>query len=430
MTAKPIVGIDVSKHWLDACLSGQAGVERVDNTAAAVAAWLRRVDPALVAFEPTGGYERVLCAALRERGVRHVRVHPNDLLAFRQSRAAKAKTDRIDARLIAAFAAEELPRRGLRPSAAAAETLRELAARRRQLVDALHAERCRQALAASEGVRASLAAVAQALQQSLEAIEAELERHVAAKPGLAALSATLQSLPGVGPVTATRWMLATSARMTGRVPPRASVRLDRTTGVQARRRQFKMLRRIGSSPLHHATGQLGHGIEGRPPPHLPQMRAHPVSGGTPPLLEQGIDQRPRRAALGDEPQSLRETLVLYLVEADGPVAPSGRGALRGRPAWMPRRCAAQGSIQGHRAQAGAAGVQIVAPRSNSAWAKSLGRARACGSAPSAAAASAMAPLAAGSGCSMAKRRAATRSTLPSTGTPGTPKAMAAMAVAV
>src|SRR5438128_12547612 len=143
MADKLIVGIDVSKDWLDLCASNAAGVERIANTRQAVAAWLERVAPGLIACEPTGGYERTLIAAARERAIPFVRVHPNDVVAFRKSRGIKAKTDAIDARLIAAFVCDKLARAELRTSLIGDERLRALAARRRPLVDALPAERCR-----------------------------------------------------------------------------------------------------------------------------------------------------------------------------------------------------------------------------------------------------------------------------------------------
>jgi transposase len=160
------------------------------------------VRPAFVAFEPTGGYERTLREVLCERHIPFVRIHPNDVIAFRKSRAIKAKTDRLDAMLIAAFAAEELTRRGLRPSIVGDENLRELASRRRQLVDALQAERCRLALARSEAVQASLGAVIETLAKTLAAIETELEAELAADPQAACLAGLLRSLKGVGPITA------------------------------------------------------------------------------------------------------------------------------------------------------------------------------------------------------------------------------------
>src|SRR4051812_29958807 len=153
MSGKPVVGVDVSKAWLDLCCRGES--VRIANSAAAITAWLDRVDPALVALEPTGGYERPLLAALRERGVPALRVHPNRLVAFRRSRGVAAKTDRIDAALILAFATDLLARQEVPAGTAEREGLRELAARRRQLVAALHAERCRLDVAASAGVRPS-----------------------------------------------------------------------------------------------------------------------------------------------------------------------------------------------------------------------------------------------------------------------------------
>jgi transposase len=202
MADKRIVGVDVAKSWLDLCVAGEERVDRIDNTIEAVTAWLAREAPTVVAFEPTGGHERTLQAALRQRGILFGRVHPNDVVAFRKSRGIRAKTDRIDARLIATFAAEELGRRGLRPPIPGDPELRELAARRRQLIDALHAERCRLALAEASAVRISLEALIQALVSGLEAIEAELAARIAADPDYAALANLLQTVHGVGPVTA------------------------------------------------------------------------------------------------------------------------------------------------------------------------------------------------------------------------------------
>jgi transposase len=199
---KSIVGVDVSKDWLDINIAGEGRVERVGNAVTAISAWLDRIKPKLVAFEPTGGYERTLREVLQARGILFVRIHPNDVIAFRKSRGIKAKTDRIDARLIAAFAAEELTRRGLRPSIVGDDMLRELAARRRQIIDALHAERCRLALAASPAVRTSIELMITTLIATLKALEAELAHYVAADPQTAALASLLQSLKGVGPVTA------------------------------------------------------------------------------------------------------------------------------------------------------------------------------------------------------------------------------------
>lgn len=199
---KRIVGVDVSKDWLDGAIAGETGVARIANTPMAIAAWLDRIAPDVLACEPTGGWERTLRKEVRRRGAIFVSVHPNQIIAFRSSRAIKAKTDAIDAMLIAAFTADELARRGFRPTVARDDALTELAARRRQLVDALHAEHCRRELADEQPVRNSIDRLVASLTAELKAIEAELTARVAADPERAHLAELLQSLKGAGPITA------------------------------------------------------------------------------------------------------------------------------------------------------------------------------------------------------------------------------------
>jgi transposase len=199
---KSIFGVDVAKEWLDLCIAGGAKGERIPNTSQAIAAWIERAKPGLVAFEPTGGYERNLKEALRAALILFIRVHPNDIIAFRKSRGIKAKTDAIDARLIADFASQELERRGLRTPMPDDEILRELAARRRQLVETLQAERCRLDLVRAEAVRNSLTLVIQSLAASLDVIEEAIAQHIAADPQAAQLETLYRSIKGVGAITA------------------------------------------------------------------------------------------------------------------------------------------------------------------------------------------------------------------------------------
>jgi transposase len=201
MTDKPVVGVDVSKHWLDAAAHG-GPIDRIENSRDAIIAWIEKTHPSLVAFEPTGGYERVLQRCLRERDILFARVHPNAVVAYRKSRGIRAKTDRIDARLIAAFAAEELSRRGLKPAIAADEALRELAARRRQLLQTIQAERCRLDLAETKAVRDSIGLVLDAMTRSLETLVAQIRAHLQSNSEAGELTKLLQSLRGIGPVVA------------------------------------------------------------------------------------------------------------------------------------------------------------------------------------------------------------------------------------
>jgi len=336
MADKLIVGIDVSKDWLDLCASNAAGVERIANTREAVAAWLERVAPGLIACEPTGGYERTLIAAARERGIPFVRVHPNDVVAFRKSRGIKAKTDAIDARLILAFVCDKLARAELPTSLIGDERLRALAARRRQLVDALQAERCRLDAAALPAVRASLEAVIAVLRQSLETLEAELAEAIAAHPPTAELAKLLQTIFGIGPVAAITLIadlpelgllsakqiaalvgLAPHTKRSGKTRLPRDHR-SRPAGRAPRPLQCRSCRRAPSLALQRLL---------RPPRHRQptarESRPHRRDAQNPDHRQRG---RPRSSALAWPPRS-RHT-VPTACRANGPSGRSGQGRSR------------------------------------------------------------------------------------------------------
>ncbi len=206
MHDKLFIGADVAQDWIDIAASGQPKMaRRIANTPDAIAAWVATLAPArvsLVAFEPTGGLERPLRHALVTAGLRCARVHPNEVAALRVRRGVKAKTDAIDARLLTEFAEAELSRRGLAPLVEGDDALRDLVARRRQLLASRHAERCRASRAGTAAVRASIEAVLALLAQQLKAIDRAIAAHIEARPALARASAHLRSLKGVGPITA------------------------------------------------------------------------------------------------------------------------------------------------------------------------------------------------------------------------------------
>lgn len=203
-TTPVYLGIDVAKDWIDIGQAGCKTTHRVANTEAAITAWLQaagRPPVALCAFEPTGGYERTLRRCLLAAALPFARVHPNELVAFRTQRGRKAKTDALDATLLAEFAQTELARRGLRPLIEADATLRDLVARRRQLTAMLHAERCRQAMAQNTAVQQTMHVIIDAVRASIDHIERDLAAHIAARPALTAMAANLRSLKGIGPVS-------------------------------------------------------------------------------------------------------------------------------------------------------------------------------------------------------------------------------------
>ncbi len=205
MQDKLFIGIDVAKHWIDIAIHGGPS-RRIDNTRQAIQAWLGTLDHtsiALVALSRPVAMNARYANACARQPVPFARVHPNEAAAFRTRRGVKAKTDRLDAGLLADFAALELAGRGLASLVEGNEALREMVVRRRQLVDTLHAERCRAGTAQASAVRQTLAQVIAALETVLAQLEAEIAGAIEADPALAAALRNLQTVIGVGPVCAT-----------------------------------------------------------------------------------------------------------------------------------------------------------------------------------------------------------------------------------
>lgn len=201
-------GADVSKARLDLLVTGAApGAARVafscPNDGRGVSRLvrrLRRAAPALVAVEATGGYERRLVRGLLEARLPVARVNPLHVRRFAQSRGLLAKTDRLDAAVLADFArlnAERL--RPLAPAGENAEMLRELTARRRQLVEQCTANKCQREHATAKAVRDSVDRTVRHLREEIALVEAEIQKLIDADAALAARQKKLLSVTGVGP---------------------------------------------------------------------------------------------------------------------------------------------------------------------------------------------------------------------------------------
>ena len=195
------VGIDVSQQWLDLAIRPADGpAQRVDNDTAGIDALVSQLEalaPTRIVLEATGGLERPLVAELAAAGLPMVVVNPRQVRDFARATGRLAKTDALDAAVLAHFA-EAVPLQ-LRPLPdAETQHLRELLARRRQLVAMLVAEgqRCR---AATPTLRAGIEAHIAWLTQERERIEDELQASIQDSPHLRAQDQLLQSVPGVGP---------------------------------------------------------------------------------------------------------------------------------------------------------------------------------------------------------------------------------------
>ncbi len=201
-----VVGIDVAKAQVDvAVLGATLEAQRFDNEAeghSALAAALAPLGVALVVMEATGGYEATLACALQAAGLAVAVVNPKQARDFAKSMGKFAKTDRIDARLLADFAAVLVRRNDLahfiRPLANSdQQALAALVTRRRQLLTMLLGERQRLQLAMAL-VRPSIEAMIQAIRAQLDDVEAQMVAHV--KEHFAELDRLLQSASGIGPV--------------------------------------------------------------------------------------------------------------------------------------------------------------------------------------------------------------------------------------
>lgn len=203
------VGIDVSKDRLDVAVLPGGEVFLLARDAAgldALAARLGPLHPAAVALEATGGFETVVAATLAAAGLPVVVVNPAQVRAFGRALGQRAKTDPIDARLIAAFAAATRP--AIRPLPDEATTrLADLIARRRQIIAMMVAERQRLKRFAERRLQRSITRLLEALQRELSEVDAEIDSDVRSSPAWRENEDLLTSVPGIGPTIA-RTMIA------------------------------------------------------------------------------------------------------------------------------------------------------------------------------------------------------------------------------
>jgi transposase len=202
------VGIDVSKAAPDVA-AGDGPVFTAERTAeglAALAARLAPLRPAPVVLEATGGLEAVAAAALAAAGLPVAVVNPKRVRDFAKAAGAPAKTDRVDARLLARFGAAIRPAARPLPGAAARE-LGELLDRRRQLIGIRTMEQSRLGGAASEPVRDGLRAHIKWLDGEVERVDKEPEGRVRSGPLWREKDDLLRTVPGIAPVSS-RTLLA------------------------------------------------------------------------------------------------------------------------------------------------------------------------------------------------------------------------------
>jgi transposase len=199
-----VAGIDVSKDRLDICVLPDGEVFHVTRDAAGIDELLQRLKSAnveLVAVEATGGYESIVAATLAGAGMPLVVVNPGQVRHFALALGQRAKTDPIDARVIALFAQATKPQvRQLADEAT--QLLATLVTRRRQIIEMIVAEGHRGRMAANPRLKQSIARLSKALERELNDIDASIDDHMRGSPLWQEAETLLTSVPGVGPITA------------------------------------------------------------------------------------------------------------------------------------------------------------------------------------------------------------------------------------
>lgn len=217
---RTVLGIDVSKAHLDVFSHPAGRARRLSNTQEGVArliAWARETG-AFVVLEATAPFDQPLIRALEAAWAVFHRANPRRARDFARAAGLLAKTDAVDARMLALYGAR-MPLRPTEPIEAGRLRLQGLVARRDQLVEMRKAERVR-----LQGVRdgdlvGSLEAVSALLDDQIRGIEARIDRTIRAEPALTRDAAVLRQVPGVGPVAAS--VLLSALPELGRVDRRA-----------------------------------------------------------------------------------------------------------------------------------------------------------------------------------------------------------------
>lgn len=231
------IGIDIAKHRLDIAVTPGNQHFTMPNTEAGVQRLPRRLQelqPQIILLEASGGYEFLLVAALREAELPACFINPLQVRQFARSLGITAKTDRLDARVLALYAEKIRPEPRPLPDAQQQE-LKQLMVRRRQLVDMVQMERHRLQTCHSLRVQESLRSLIKALLTELKALEQEVRDFIDQHPLWDTQDELLQSAPGVGPQT--------SFSLIAWVPE---------LGALNRRQMAKL---VGVAPLNRDSGQ-------------------------------------------------------------------------------------------------------------------------------------------------------------------------------
>ena len=233
---KVFVGIDVSKTWLDIAVHPTGESWQSENTVHGISQLIKRfhsMQLERIVVEATGGYEAKLVEQMAQAGLPVSRVNPGRVRRFAQGLNWFAKTDKIDAKVLALFGEKAQPRLLILPGEAE-KHLSALIKRRKQVVDMLTIEQNHTELAEKELLE-YIDTVKQVLQKQLDDLDAQIQDLINQTPSLKQKRDLLQSVPGVGKVL--------SATLIAQVPELGS----------CNRKEIASL--AGLAPFNHDSGK-------------------------------------------------------------------------------------------------------------------------------------------------------------------------------
>ncbi len=233
----PSVGIDVSKAVLDVSVYPSGNTWRVEHTPAGMATLaeeLADLRPAVVVVEATGGGEMSLTAALGVADLPVVVVNPRQVRAFARATGRLAKTDKLDAQVLAQFGAMVRPQIRPLPDAARQE-LRALVTRRQQLLEMITAEKNR-LRRTTPGIRHRIEVNVRWLREQLKELDLYLEDFLKSSPLWQEEARVLRSAPGVGPIV--------TATLIARLPEMGSLNCKQVSAL------------VGVAPFNRDSGTL------------------------------------------------------------------------------------------------------------------------------------------------------------------------------
>lgn len=202
------VGVDVSKHSLDVAASSAVEVRRFDNDQEGiklVVHYIVGLGPDGIILEATGNMEMPLAAALQAAGLPVAVINPRQVRDFARATGALAKTDAIDARVLALFGARVRPEIRPLPGKESCE-MASLIRRRLQLVEMLSSEHNR-LLQANNDVRYGIEAHIEWLKKALSEIDGEIEGRIRKSPSWLEKDNLLKSVPGIGKVVSATMLI-------------------------------------------------------------------------------------------------------------------------------------------------------------------------------------------------------------------------------